>query len=138
MRVEIIASSVFAVRISESIRSVHPHARVGITERMPSMKTLKEADVVVIVSGSHQGAMVLFQQLKSLEVTNAPVFILTANSSANDRAKALEQGADECQTMPMDMREVTYRIDALLRRDRTKAHETKNLSIGELVFNAKK
>lgn len=48
--------------------------------------------------------------------TNVPVIVISAKLEESDKITALEHGADEYITKPVSMRELTARINALLRR----------------------
>lgn len=50
------------------------------------------------------------------KITNIPVIVISAKLEESDKISALEQGADEYITKPVSMRELTARINALLRR----------------------
>lgn len=47
---------------------------------------------------------------------NVPIIMLTARSDMEDKLKGLESGADDYITKPFDMREVSGRLRAVLRR----------------------
>lgn len=50
------------------------------------------------------------------KTTNVPVIVISAKLEESDKITALEHGADEYITKPVSMRELTARINALLRR----------------------
>jgi DNA-binding response OmpR family regulator len=55
--------------------------------------------------------------LRELRKTiNTPVIVISAKLEESDKILALEHGADEYITKPVSMRELTARINALLRR----------------------
>ena len=56
--------------------------------------------------------------------SDVPIIMLTAKSEDIDKILGLEYGADDYITKPFNIREVTSRIKAILRR--TKAREPKN------------
>lgn len=58
-----------------------------------------------------------FEFLQELrKSTNVPVIVISAKLEESDKITALEHGADEYITKPVSMRELTARINALLRR----------------------
>ena len=81
-------------------------------------------------------------QLDGLEVLkrfrarggSAPVLILSARDSVNDRVKGLDEGANDYLVKPFELTELEARIRALLRKDRwLNLLETK---YGNLVFQS--
>jgi DNA-binding response OmpR family regulator len=50
------------------------------------------------------------------KTTTTPVIVISAKLEESDKISALEHGADEYITKPVSMRELTARINALLRR----------------------
>ncbi len=55
--------------------------------------------------------------------TNVPVIVISAKLEESDKITALEHGADEYITKPVSMRELTARINALLRRVAMQHHQ---------------
>jgi DNA-binding response OmpR family regulator len=53
------------------------------------------------------------------EWSNVPIIILSAKDSENDKVKCFEYGADDYLTKPFALRELLYRIKAVLRRSQT-------------------
>ncbi|MCW2283584.1 two-component system phosphate regulon response regulator OmpR [Rhodoblastus acidophilus] len=52
------------------------------------------------------------------EIGRAPILMLTARAELEDRIKGLESGVDDYLAKPYDVRELTLRVAALLRRSR--------------------
>jgi DNA-binding response OmpR family regulator len=53
----------------------------------------------------------------------APVLIVSARNTLNDKEQAFTLGADDYITKPFDLKEMTLRVAALLRRSLIPAHE---------------
>ncbi len=64
---------------------------------------------------------------------NTPILMLTARDSVDDRVKGLEGGADDYLPKPFDVRELTARVRALLRRDAV--HRTGKIEIDDLIID---
>lgn len=52
------------------------------------------------------------------QTRNIPVIMLTALAQADDKVKGLRTGADDYITKPFDLRELTLRVNAVLKRTR--------------------
>ena len=58
------------------------------------------------------------RQLKAGDGTSAiPVIVLTAHAMSGDREKAIEAGADEFETKPVDLPRLLEKMAALLAKD---------------------
>ena len=74
--------------------------------------------------------------LRSLRAhSNLPVIILTARGDDFDRIVGLELGADDYLAKPFNPRELTARIDAVLRRSRPHPKVENELRAGPIVVN---
>jgi DNA-binding response OmpR family regulator len=59
------------------------------------------------------------------ELSDVPVVVVTGRDRGGaERIQALRAGADDCVTRPISWQEMLARIEALLRRPRTGAHES--------------
>ncbi len=66
-----------------------------------------------------------------------PVLFLTSRESVEDRIRGFEAGADDYLPKPFDLRELSLRIRALLRRVRPIPGDTDVLRVGRLTLNVK-
>jgi DNA-binding response OmpR family regulator len=66
-----------------------------------------------------------------------PVVFLTSRESVEDRILGFEAGADDYLPKPFDLRELSLRIRALLRRVLHSKQEGDTLRVGRLALNAK-
>ena len=76
---------------------------------------------------------------KIREKNNVPVLMLTAKSDEEDKVSGLRLGADDYITKPFSMEELTFRIEAILRRVRGKKNKESNIyKIGKFTFDTQK
>lgn len=66
---------------------------------------------------------------------NTPILMLTARDSVEDRVKGLEGGADDYLAKPFDIRELSARLRALLRREAV--HRTGKIELADLVIDSR-
>ena len=66
---------------------------------------------------------------------DTPIIMLTAKVEAGDKVLGLEIGADDYITKPFNMRELTARIRAVLRRMQKGGQESEILRAGEITLN---
>ena len=73
------------------------------------------------------------------EVREVPVIMVTAKGAEFDKVKGLDLGADDYITKPFSMEELTFRIEAILRRVRGKKNKESNIyKIGKFTFDTQK
>jgi two-component system OmpR family response regulator len=72
----------------------------------------------------------IIEKMRQEKIT-APVIILSAKGSVDDRVKGLQTGSDDYLTKPFSFSELLARVQALIRRS-TGASEPTRLSVGEL------
>ncbi|MEO6035612.1 MAG: response regulator transcription factor [Verrucomicrobiota bacterium] len=75
----------------------------------------------------------LIQQLRK-EGVRAPVIVLSAKASVEDRVKGLHAGGDDYLTKPFAFSELLARIQALIRRS-SNATEPTRLTVGDLTLD---
>jgi two-component system, OmpR family, response regulator len=75
----------------------------------------------------------LVQKLRT-EGVRAPVIILSAKASVDDRVKGLQAGGDDYLTKPFAFSELLARVQALIRRA-TNASEPTRLTVGDLQLD---
>jgi CheY-like chemotaxis protein len=57
------------------------------------------------------------RQLKAIpEMRGVPIIALTAHAMASDRAKAIEAGADDFDTKPIELKRLVEKIEALIAK----------------------
>jgi len=67
--------------------------------------------------------------------SDIPIIMVTAKLDANDKVLGLELGADDYITKPFNMRELTARIRAVLRRSQKVGQEPDLLRVGNIILN---
>ena len=79
-----------------------------------------------------------FEVIKKLrgKGNHAPILLLTARNSSEDKVKGLDLGADDYIVKPFDFNELTARIRTIVRR--RYGNSSNELSIGDLVLDTSK
>ena len=67
--------------------------------------------------------------------SSTPVLLLTARGDPDDRVEGLMRGADDYMSKPFDPRELSLRIDAILRRTGVKPITPREIKLGDVVFD---
>lgn len=63
-----------------------------------------------------------------------PVLILSARNSTTNKVEGLNLGADDYMTKPFDLNELIARIQAMLRREKSKDKDAPELRVGDIVI----
>ncbi len=79
----------------------------------------------------------VLQRLRGAESTSSmPVILLTARREEDERVKGFEVGADDYITKPFSARELTLRVEALLRRSKAEPVSTsRRITVGPVVLD---
>ena len=96
-------------------------------------QTIAYDAVVVDVMLPKLDGLGLVQQLRA-HGARAPVLILSAKASVDDRVRGLQAGGDDYLTKPFAFSELLARIQALIRRS-TQAPEPTRLVVGDLTLD---
>ena len=76
---------------------------------------------------------------EELTTSHIPIVLLTAKTDMDTKLQSLELGADSYITKPFSMEELTFRIEAILRRVRGKRNKESNIyKIGRFTFDTQK
>ena len=104
------------------------------------MKALKEEIPELILLDIMLPGMDGSEILKEIrKKSNTPVIMVTARDSIHDQLLNFTNGADDYITKPFSMEELTFRIEAILRRVRGKKNKESNIyKIGKFTFDTQK
>ncbi|MDR2906577.1 MAG: response regulator transcription factor [Bacteroidales bacterium] len=79
-----------------------------------------------------------FTLAKEIRKSNVsvPILFITAKNLEEDRLRGFQVGGDDYITKPFSMDELTFRIQAIVRRiEATKYHERQTFALGRLTFD---
>lgn len=79
------------------------------------LRTVQFDGMVLDIGLPDEDGLSLLRSLRKRSVV-LPVLLLTARDSINDRVSGLQEGADDYLVKPFDLRELSARLHALLRR----------------------
>ncbi|GGC86131.1 response regulator [Halopseudomonas salina] len=89
---------------------------VGTAAHAEAMLGTIAFDVMILDLGlPDEDGLLLLRRLRAREVT-IPVLVLTARDAVSDRVAGLQAGADDYLVKPFDLRELSARLHAMLRR----------------------
>jgi two-component system copper resistance phosphate regulon response regulator CusR len=92
-------------------------------------------DILIVDLGlPDQDGITLILRLRQLGV-RAPVLILSARRSVDDRVRGLEQGGDDYLTKPFALAELLARLRNLLKRNSPAATESTRLRVQDLELD---
>lgn len=98
-----------------------------------AVEGLHDAMIVDLALPDRDG-LELIQRMRAQGVT-APVMILSARRSVDERVLGLERGGDDYLTKPFALAELLARLRALLRRTATAQPEATRLRVGDLELD---
>lgn len=99
-----------------------------------ALEILDNEFVDLIISDVMMPGMNGFDFVKSLRESNIeiPVLIITAKGNIDDKQLGFEAGADDYMVKPIDINEMLFRVNAILRR--AKSVSEKKLTFGKTVL----
>lgn len=86
-------------------------------------KTAKVDCIILDINMPQIDGLLVAKEIR--KISSVPILFLSAKTSENDKISGLDLGADDYITKPFSLRELTARINAVLRRS-TYVLETKN------------
>ncbi|MDE3199993.1 MAG: response regulator transcription factor [Acidobacteriota bacterium] len=94
-----------------------------------------EYDILIVDLGLPDGdGIALIMRLRQMGV-HAPVLILSARRTVDDRVKGLEQGGDDYLTKPFALAELLARLRNLLKRNAPQGSEATRLRVLDLELD---
>jgi len=105
------------------------HAQDGEEGLYMALTESYDAAIIDIMLPKLDG-LSLIEELRRKKI-NAPVIILSAKRSVDDRVKGLQTGSDDYLTKPFAFSELLARVQALIRRS-SRTSEPTSLTVGEL------
>lgn len=82
------------------------------------------------------GGLALCKELRDDTATaDIPIIVIAHEASESDRIRALDSGADDCVSMPLNADELAARIRALRRRVRSHGSTTRRLRAGTIELD---
>jgi DNA-binding response OmpR family regulator len=125
--------ALISINLQKSGFDVEQFAEAG-----PMLRTLEKRvpDLIILdlMLPDHDGLDVCKNLKKSEAFSDIPVIMVTAKTEEFDVVLGLELGADDYIPKPFSPRELTARVKAVLRRNRTpKGPSSRQVSLGDLV-----
>ena len=110
------------------------------TQALEQVKKEKPDLVLLDVMMPDISGFEVAQQMKAdPEMSEIPIIFLTAKTLKEDILEGFKIGADDYITKPFSMEELTFRIEAILRRVRGKKNKESNIyKIGKFTFDTQK
>jgi DNA-binding response OmpR family regulator len=105
----------------------------GKTAERLAIETMHDA-LIVDLGLPDQDGISLILRLRQLGL-NAPVLILSARRSVDDRVKGLEQGGDDYLTKPFALAELLARLRNLVKRNTSSSTEATRLRVLDLELD---
>ena len=123
------------LRMLMTLRLKSKYEVEAVSNGAEALKKCEEGGTDLIVTDIMMPVMDGYALVENLRSTGnlTPVIMLTAKDAMNDKGRGFAAGTDDYLTKPVNFEELTWRIDALLRRSKI-ANEGK-ITIGEVVVD---
>lgn len=112
------------------------HTVVSAKDGENALAVLDEKHIDLIVTDVMMPKMDGYEFIENVRSFNSsvPVLFVTAKGSFNDKLRGFNLGADDYMVKPIDINELTLRVNALLRR--SKIANEKRIVIGNTVLDS--
>lgn len=123
------------LRMLMSLRLKGKYDVIAEKDGEAALKRYEEGGIDLIVTDLMMPSMDGYELVENLRSMghNTPVIMLTAKDGISDKGRGFAVGTDDYMTKPVNFEELTWRIDALLRRSKI-ANEGK-ITIGEVTVD---
>lgn len=113
----------------------HGYTAVPAADGVAAFDVLDSANIDLIVSDVMMPRMDGFEMTRALRDSGytIPVLIITAKESASDKREGFRAGTDDYMVKPIDVNEMVWRVEALLRR--SQLVNQRKTKIGETEFD---
>ena len=100
-----------------------------------ALDKMSHYSIDLIISDVMMPQMDGYELTKSLREANdlTPILMITAKGDANEKRKGFQAGTDDYMVKPVDMNEMIWRVEALLRRSRMISQ--RKTTIGQTTFD---
>lgn len=111
------------------------YTAIPATDGIHAFDILENTYIDLIISDIMMPKMDGFELIKSLRETGyiMPILIITAKESAADKKEGFRIGTDDYMVKPIDVNEMVWRVEALLRR--SQIINQRKSKIGETEFD---
>lgn len=101
-----------------TVLSDHGYAAIGATDGLDAFDVLESHYIDLVISDVMMPRMDGFELVRTLRQSQytMPVLIITAKESAADKREGFRAGTDDYMVKPIDVNEMLWRVEALLRR----------------------
>ncbi len=111
------------------------YSAIGAHDGEHALEIIEDSHVDLIISD------VMMPKLDGFELTKAlresgytfPILMITAKEKATDKYEGFRMGVDDYMVKPVDVNEMVFRVEALLRR--SQSIESRKATIGSTVFD---
>ncbi len=118
-----------------SVLSDNGYNPIPASDSEKSLKLLESNYVDLIISDVMMPGVDGFELVKQIRESKytTPILLVTAKGSIKDKEKGFKAGTDDYMVKPIDINEMLWRIEALLRR--SQAVKDRVLTIGQTTFD---
>jgi len=113
----------------------------GAAEARAKLKSLSYDLMVLDVMMPQENGLDLARSLRkepALALRQLPILLLTARGEPNERIEGLETGADDYLPKPFEPRELSLRIEAILRRAPKPPVQMPELKLGKWIYTSQR